>query len=43
MVIKGRKYHDQGDGFAELETFLIRAKIVLNGREKRSDKSTSGF
>lgn len=32
MVIKGRKYHDQGDGFAELETFLIRAKIVLNGR-----------
>ena len=29
MAIKGRKYHDQGDGFAELETFLIRAKIVL--------------
>ena len=33
MVIKGKiKYHDQGDGFAELETLLIRAKIVLNGR-----------
>ena len=32
MVIKGRKYHDQGDGFAELERFLIRAKIDLNGR-----------
>ena len=32
MVIKGRKYHNQGDGFAELETLLIRAKIVLNGR-----------
>ena len=29
MVIKGRKYHDQGDGFGGLETFLIRAKIVL--------------
>ena len=29
MVIKGRKYHDQGDGFGGLATFLIRAKIVL--------------
>ena len=29
MVIKGRKYHDQSDGFGGLATFLIRAKIVL--------------